>query len=317
MDEKPKEENQEKNWIIFAAIVIIAIAAICILIAGSLYYLNWRGKNLPFTAELQTLMAENPTPEASLAASPGVETPAPPQFALPTLPLFEFPTRQPTEPVSPTLEPAATLPNLTGNQYLDEFTMIDDFSSNAFGWPVRDENLSIIQFEDEAYSIQIKHDEFFYDQGHLDYALIPVPFTPSYIQFDVWALAGEQDGTFGVFCQYRDNFNYYYIDFNLESREVLFAKIEGDQFIPLTELDSNGDYWTPVDALKPSPDEANRIAIECRLNVINLFVNDEFVQMVPIRSPINSPGDMAFFVYVFEFAETEGYKVFFDNVLIR
>ena len=311
MEETPKEDSQEKNWIIFAAIVIIAIAAICILIAGSLYYLNWRGENLPFTAELQTLMAENPTTEDSLPATPEVEYSAPPPFALPTLPQFEIPTRQPTEPVLLTPEPTATLPNLTGNQYLDDFTMIDDFSSNAFEWPEIDNGIAIIQIENEAYSFHLL------GAGTAEQVIAPVPYDPSYILFDVTATSANQDGAFGVICQVQDVGNYYFIEFNLQEQEVRFGKIANNQFTPLTEPDNNFEYWVPVNPLSPDPGAVNTIAVDCRLGVINLLVNDEFIQTVPVNTSFNAPGEIGFFVRTFDSAEPGGYQVYFDNVLIR
>jgi hypothetical protein len=38
------------------------------------------------------------------------------------------------------------------------------------------------------------------------------------------------------------------------------------------------------------------------------------VDEVSVSKPFDQPGEAAFFVYIFDFAGENGYKVFFDNV---
>jgi len=107
---------------------------------------------------------------------------------------------------SPAPEPTDSGLSLTGDQYVDDHSLYDDFSSDALMWPVFDDGKTIIKFEDEAYSFQIAEPEY------IDWAYFPVDFTPYEIWFDVRGLPGQQDGTFGVFCQYQDVDNHYYAD---------------------------------------------------------------------------------------------------------
>jgi hypothetical protein len=297
------EQTKSNKWIIFAGIGCIALVCICGTLIGAFFVFQRTASSFLFSTDLQTYIPDDFLGE--------IGTPDIPQIEIPTLPPIELPTLPAIEDLVPTLELFGTDPDLTGNQYLDDSTLIDDFSSQALEWPVFDDGLTILQYENQAYSFQITEPDYY------DWAYAPTPFYPSYIMFDVWGLPGEQDGTFGVFCQYQDEVNYYYVEFDLQTKEALIGIIENNEFIPLTEPDSTEDNWIMVDALKPSPEEVNTIAIECQLEKISLMVNTELVQMVSIDSPFNNPGEMAFFVYTFSFAGPEGYKVFFDNVLIR
>jgi hypothetical protein len=193
---------------------------------------------------------------------------------------------------------------------VDDHSLYDDFSSDALGWPVYNHNTTILKYEDEAYSFQIAEPEY------IDWAYLPVNFVPYEIWFDVQGLSGPQDGTFGVFCQYQDVDNHYYVEFDLENNSYIIAQYLEGEDIPLTKQNTVGQYWYESNAFKASPDDVNRIGIGCYLEEITLFINDQLVDQVNVEQSFDQPGEAAFFVYTFDFAGPEGYKVFFDNVEI-
>ena len=216
---------------------------------------------------------------------------------------------EPTLPV-PTVAsvPTDSGPTLTGNQSLTEYSLYDDFSSDALFWPVYDDGKTIMKYENETYSIQIAEPEY------IDWAYFPVEFIPYEIWFDVQGLPGLQDGTFGVFCQYQDADNHYYVEFDLESKTYIIAQYLDGEDIPLTQQNSVGQFWYETDAFQSSPEDVNRIGISCYLDSITLFINDQLVDQVSVSQPLEQPGEAAFFVYTYSYAEEIGYKVFFDNV---
>jgi hypothetical protein len=116
------------------------------------------------------------------------------------------PVIKPTFVESTAVEPTMPSMSLTGEQRLDDHSLFDDFSSDALGWPIFDDGKTIIKYENETYSFQIKEPDY------EAWAYIPVDFIPYEIWFDVQGLAGQQDGTFGVFCQEQNNDNFYYIE---------------------------------------------------------------------------------------------------------
>ncbi|MEJ2759346.1 MAG: hypothetical protein P8046_12770 [Anaerolineales bacterium] len=196
-------------------------------------------------------------------------------------------------------------------QYQDEFTLIDDFSSNTFGWIEYEDEITILKFENGAYSFQVLEPTYY------DWSYVPVDFSPTFITFDVYGLPGDQDGTFGLFCQYQDETNYYYVEIDLQTKEYVIAQILDDEYIVLNEPLAEDYDWLTTTALKDTPEEPNTITVECTSDNISLIINDELVNSVFVQDPFNSPGEMAFFVFAYEFAGPEGYKVYFDNVTVQ
>ena len=214
-----------------------------------------------------------------------------------------------------TVPPPATVPadsdsTLTGEQRQDDHSIYDDFSSDALGWPVYDDGKTIIKYENEAYSFQIAEPEY------IDWAYFPVDFIPYEIWFDVQGPPGQQDGTFGVFCQYQDVDNHYYVEFDLGSNSYIIAQYLDGEDIPLTKQNDVGQFWYETDAFKSSPEDVNRIGVSCYLDSISVFINDQLVDQVDVPQPLDDPGEAAFFVYAFSYAGENGYRVFFDNVEI-
>jgi len=216
---------------------------------------------------------------------------------------------EPTFPApTPVSVPTDSGPALTGEQNLTEYSLYDDFSSDALQWPVYDDGKTIMKYENETYSIQIAEPEF------IDWAYIPADFIPYEIWFDVQGLPGQQDGTFGVFCQYQDVDNHYYVEFDLEDNSYIIAQYLDGEDIPLTKQNTVGQFWYETDAFQSAPENINHIGVSCYLDSITLFINDQLVDQVNVSQPFEQPGEAALFVYAFSFAEENGYKVFFDNL---
>jgi len=213
----------------------------------------------------------------------------------------------PLEP-TPAIEPAAPGTSLTGDQHVDDHSLYDDFSSDALGWLVYNDNMINIQYEDEAYSFQITEPDSF------DWTYFPVDFIPYEIRFDVQGPEGPQDGTFGVFCHLHDVDNYYFVEFDLFDNTYLIGLFLDGEFLPLTEENSSGEFWQGAEVLNSPPTEVNHIGVSCYLEEITLFINDQLVDQVNVEQPFDQPGEAAFFVYTFDFAGPEGYKMLFDNV---
>ena len=209
---------------------------------------------------------------------------------------------------TPASSPTDSGPKLTGDQILTEHSLYDDFSSDALGWPVYEDGKTIIKYEQGNYSIQIAELEY------VDWAYFPVDFIPYEIWFDVQGLPGDQDGTFGVFCQYQDVDNYYYAEFDLEMKSYILAYYRDGEETALTKQNTVGQFWYETSALKSYPTDINRIGLTCYLDSMTLFINDQLVDQVNVPQPFDQPGEAAFFVYAFDFADENGYKVFFDNV---
>ena len=248
-------------------------------------------------AQTSTALA---VPQATIASSP-TAAPTPTQTQPAAIP--------PTAAIQPTLTVApAPTTGLTGRQELQEKRLFDDFSSDALGWPVFDDGETILKYENEAYYFQIAKPDYY------DWAYMPVDFIPYEMAFDVQGPPGQQDGTFGVYCQFQDEQNYYYAEFDLQTNTYVIGQVVNGQNTPLTEADSAGQYWRSAAMLKSPPTATNNIALGCYLNEIALFINNEYVDLVTVTQPFDNPGDAAFFVYTFNFADQDGYTVLLDNV---
>lgn len=275
--------------------VVLGIGCVCILctavivvgVAGYIYY--WQSTS--YTPLLPEAISTYPPPPADLPIP--TEWPVVPEPGLPV-------PDAPAAPGSP----------LTGNQRSDEYYLFDDFSSDALGWPVFDDGKTIIQYENGQYSFQIAETDY------VDWAFAPAAFYPLDISFDVTVSDGLQNGTFGVFCQYQDAENYYYVEFDLADGSYVIGEVVADEQIPLTPENAQGQYWQDSSRLKTSPAAVNRIGITCYPDFITLFINNEWETEVTVTTPFDSPGEMALFVYAFPFAGAEGFKVYFDNVEI-
>jgi hypothetical protein len=219
-------------------------------------------------------------------------------------------TPTPEQQETATKNPENPQGKLTGKQQLTENSMFEDFSSNSQGWKQSADENSVFKIEKGAYSIQVVK------PGYLDKADIPVKFPPNEISFDVKGQAGDQPGRFGVYCNYLDAKNSYYVEFDLASNEYVISKIKDGDEIPLTKENSSGQYWLPASSLKSPPTSANHIAISCQRNTISLTINETLIDTVDIAKPLDKPGKAAFYLSTYPTTGENGYKVFFGNVKV-
>lgn len=313
-------KNRSLLWVLMTALVLIGCFISSIGTLGVVANLRKTPESSQLPAMDQTLTAIKAT-EMSLAQKVTENSQILPATQEPTLVLVESPTPEPSqtptpEPTqtpkptltfTPTIEPSPTTVTGTGNQYLDDYRIVDDFSSNTFGWPEMDDGRKILKFEEGGYSFQLKEKDGF------DVVYLPVSFKPSEISFDVKGVEGDQDGTYGIFCHFQDEYNYYYVEFDMLSKTYVIAQSLDGEYIPLTAQTAGGQYWHDAESFN-EPTEVNKISIGCYLGSIYVLVNDVLVDDVMIANPFTEKGWTALFVYTYDFAGDEGYKVIFDNL---
>ena len=144
--------------------------------------------------------------------------------------------------------------------------------------------MTILKYENQAYSLQILEPDYY------DWVFFPGDFIPYEIWFDAQGPSGQQDGTFGVFCQFQDEENYTYAEFDLADNSYLIGQILDGDDIPLTEENESGQYWQSASELKSPPTSVNRIGVSCYLDSISLFINDQWVDEVSVSHPFDQPG---------------------------
>ncbi len=210
----------------------------------------------------------------------------------------------PQEPAEPKSEEAV----LSGKQERTASRIFDDFSSDSMDWFQSDSDDYSILIENGAYNIHVKSED------NMAWTEFPVDFIPYEFSFDVRGPAGEQDGAFGVECNYLDDDNLYYVEFDLATNEYTMAAKKDGVLTPLTKKNSKGQYWWNATSLKSPATSVNHIAVSCYLDSIVLFVNDKLVDQVEIKDPLPEPGVATLYVYTYRSVEGDGYKVTFDNL---
>jgi hypothetical protein len=330
--EKPKRSS----WITVLVIgVILAFLCLCALVVGgaTAFFLSGSGLSLPERLEINLGdgMEPNgeeeqpvPTVPAALESQPTIQLPEPavPEPAKPT-PRKATVVKTPTqtvemnepgieppmdEPVEPPIDQPAEGPALTGKQEWSDNRIFDDFSSNSMDWFQYDSDTYSILVDKGAYNIHIK------EADESAWADFPVDFVPYEFNFDVRGPAGEQDGGFGVDCQYTDDDNMYFVEFDLGTGEYTIAAEKDSVITPLTKKNAQGQYWQKTTALKSPASSVNHIAISCYLESITLFINNKLVDQVTVKDPLSETGTANLYVYTFKSVEGDGYKVTFDNV---
>lgn len=272
-------------WVIILVVVVLCGLCVVVLAAGAIAFpLITNRVQSPVNDLVQTFV-----PEPSLQIAP---------------PFQPFPTSS----FDPGTDPVT--PGLTGMQIYEGTYFYDDFSSDALGWPVANDDLSILQYENGQYRFQVL------EADTTDWVYAPIDFLATDIWFDVQGLPGDQNGTFGVFCQDQDNENYYFVEFDLEIRSYMVGVVDNDEFSYLTPENADGFNWVENFAINSNPQQVNRIGVICTLDNISLYINGDWVDDFNVPSPFETSGKIALFVYAFDFADENGYKVFFDNVEI-
>lgn len=286
------EEKQRPKWIVPVGIGCVVLLCLCGLLAGGValfgnQVLGDLGiSDLPGGLEEFIETGELPEPPTNLPVEP------------------DFPEQEPLEEPPPS--DTSSLPP----QHSDETSFFDDFSSDALDWPVFDDGVTILKYENQAYSFQLT------EPGMLDGLWLPTLFSPNFVRFDVWGPPGEQGGTIGVDCQIQDEDfqNHYYVEFDLYYNDVVIGGVVNGEYVDFYDTTEN-QGWLPLINMPPSPEDPATIEIYCGINQITVNVNGtpEHQIYVPEEYKVSGQGGMSFFMYTFDEAMT-GYKVFFDNV---
>jgi hypothetical protein len=324
--EKPKRSP----WIIISiiGIVLICLCLCALAVGGGAAFLLSGSKSLPEKLELN-LGGEQPQDSPSSPMKPSAqaiqptaiqEQPAEPASEVPTAakPAAPKPTprkatavKTPTEVVeleNPETEPPAEESAPTGKQERTDSRIFDDFSSNYLEW---------YQYDSDSYSILIENGKLNFKIKTADnsaYAELPVSFTPYEFSFDVSSPDAVQDGSFGVNCNYNDDDNRYFLEFDLGTGEYTIAAKKDGVITPLTKKNSQGQYWQKTSALKTPASKTNHIAVSCYLNSITLFINNTLVDQVTVKTPLDNPGSADIFAFTYKGIEGDGYTVQFDNL---
>ncbi len=308
---------------------ILVISCICAVVFGGsiAYIVSESGSILPESIEINLgntdkddekddlpfPSVETQTTKSATARPAIIKTPSPVQTRtretavnLPTqVPSIEKSAVQPTKrSVEPTIEERT----LSGKQVRTSYRIFDDFSSIALDWYQTDTDDYSIRIENGVYNIHVK------TADNMAWTEFPVDFIPYEFSFDVRGPAGEQDGTFGTECNYLDDDNLYYVEFDLATNEYTMAAKKDGVITPLTKKNSQGQYWWKASALKSPATSVNHIAVSCYLDSITLFVNDKLVYQAEVKDPLPEPGVATLYVYTYRAVEGDGYKVTFDNL---
>ncbi|MGI6741094.1 MAG: FecR domain-containing protein [Brevefilum sp.] len=215
------------------------------------------------------------------------------------------PTEQPVDIPEPTADLSSPDKPLTGSQYLTDHRFVDDFSSEALGWQVKDDGVTVLRYENQAYRFILQEKRGF------KAVYLPVAFHPKDILFEVQGPANAHEGTFGVICQLQDAENYYYVDFDFQAGRYAIQQVVNGELVPLT---IGSDYWLSSSAFSQPATAVNRIYIGCYLGDIQLNINDEVVDIVFIEQPFTKTGPAAFFLYTYEDMTNPNFQVLIDNV---
>lgn len=321
------QKPERSPWITVLIIgLILVISCVCVVVLGGLaaYFLSGSGSFLPESIEINlgneedsgdlAVPSQIPQPTRPAAVEPPTVVPPPTeQVQVPStevVPPTEMPEAE--EPVIESTQEAVKPPvgesSLTGKQERSENRIFDDFSSNSMDWYQSDRDDYSILIENGVYNIHVKSEDT------MAWTEFPVDFIPFEFGFDVRGPAGEQDGAFGVECNYLDDDNLYYVEFDLATNEYTMAAKKEGVITPLTKKNSKGQYWWKASALKSPATSVNHISVSCYLDSITLFVNDKLVDQVEIKDPLPEPGVSTFYVYTYRAVEGDGYKVTFDNL---
>ncbi len=280
-------EEKKNKWVMPVAIGCVVILCLCVLVIGGTYFLA----RDTFNDLMEQVTGQ--TDPGGLLTDPGND------------PSTDPGTDSGTDPGTD----SSTDPG-TGFTDATEAGFFDDFSNPNSGWSEFNDGSTIIQYENGAYSIEL------IPADYIDWTYVPVNFFPTSIQFDVRGMPGQQNGTLGVNCNYLDENNHYYAEFDLYYQEVTIGLVRDGYYEDVYAPDAEGLYWKPLSYMNTPPESFNTIMVECTQSEVSVWVNGQFEYSFDMPNPFTSPGEMALFVYTY--AEGTGnYKVFFDNVTVE
>ena len=292
--------NRRGNWVVPVGIgCAVILICLCVVGGGAWFFLLRPVDTSSFSSSSDEQAV--PTEQVLNSAPPTQQIPeeaAPPDSQAPTIAPANTEVPQPTEEVF----------NGTGEQAVGDHYYFDDFSSDYFDWPILDQDAILTQYKDEAYSFSITAADSF------DWIYVPAPEIPNAIEFDAWSATEDVGGAWGVVCQYQDETNYYYVEFNLLDNQYVIGKVVNDELEGLTELNDKGQYWYPANQ-NDDPTAPDHYLIDCTLDSISVTVNGQWLNTVSVPNPFASPGETVFYVYTDPWA-TNGYEMLFDNVTV-
>lgn len=314
------EEPKRSPWIIILIIglVLICLCLCALVVGGGAAYL-FSGSNSVLPEKLEFNLGDGQSQD-SQPTTPAVqptlveEQPAAPTAVKPSLPkptprkATAVNTPTVAEPSTPVEEQPSAGSAPTGKQERTDSRIFDDFSSNYMEW---------YQYDSDSYSILIENGKLNFKIKTADnsaYAELPVGFTPYEFNFDVSSPDSVQDGSFGVNCNYTDDDNRYFLEFDLGTGEYTIAAKKDGVITPLTKKNSQGQYWQKTSAIKLPASKTNHIAVSCYLDSISLFINNTLVDQVTVKNPLPQPGSADIFVYTYKGIEGDGYTVQIDNL---
>lgn len=173
----------------------------------------------------------------------------------------------------------------TGDQKKEDAYFFDDFSSNAFGWPVGEEDGLTFTLQNNTYSFSSLK------PNHIDWVYLPVDFAPIETRFTVKFPAGSDHGWFGVICQYQDEDNFYTVDIDPLDKKYIIGQMKDQEYNPLS-----GEDWKPLKFFDNPLNEKNKIGVSCYPTAITLYINDKFVTSVIVKQPVKKQGKAGIFI---------------------
>ncbi|MBN1314307.1 MAG: zinc ribbon domain-containing protein [Anaerolineales bacterium] len=313
----PEPEPKGRGIGCYLGAGVIALGLVIMLAGAAIAWFSMRTSKdpvslLPTAAPVLVQTEIPPTQEVALEPTL-TETPFPTITAAltdtPTELPTEIPTETPTETATPvpteTTIPSPTAtsgPILTGDQYLDDHYIMDDFSSDAFGWSVDTTDVTNRGYEEGGYYIHITDSNFW------GMSWLPVEFTPRVVEFDARIVEGYPGGEYGVICNYQDSANYDFVGIDPETNDFVVARRVEDEFV---YLDDPG--WISTESLAESSTAVNHILVECYADFITVFIGDEY-QGEWALDPPGVEQYMALYVYGWDEIGPNGFKVIFDNL---
>lgn len=217
----------------------------------------------------------------------------------------------PEEPVDapePTAQVSAPDKSLTGAQVLSEHSFIDDFSSNALGWPIINDSTLITKVDQGVLTIRV------IEKVVNHFVFIPTPFNPYLINFDITSPTNYGDGTFGLVCQYQDAENHYYLEFDPEFGSYSIMQVRDGENIVMLDEENQKIFWKDMPAFIAQPGAVNNLSVNCSPDGVTLFANDQLIVDTIADQPFNQEGLAGILIYAYSFAADEGYQIILDNV---
>jgi len=187
-----------------------------------------------------------------------------------------------------------------GNAYVDEYSLYDDFSSKALGWPESSGAETERGYENGTYFMHIKEPNY-----HL-LSSVQSDFVPTTAEFDAVIPSGSRDGVYGVFCFYQDEGNFFWVKIDPFEGSYSIGRYINDFASVLTDPE-----WKSATLLGEAS-QINHIAVECLPGGIALHVNNELVEYTYLSEEPPS-GGLGLYVYGWANMSAPGFKVLFDN----